>query len=331
MKKSKNFDGQRARNPVETDLSFSGTYWKMTKHWLFGKEIRRPTKPIEIVSLDRAVFEQPWPEGLRITWMGHSTVLIEIDGCRVLTDPVFEKRVSPSAIMGPKRFYPPPISRKELPPLDAVVISHDHYDHLEKSSIQALARTGVRFFMPLGIGAHLERWGVDPAQIFELDWWDSAETEDGVIKLTATPARHFSGRGLGMNKTQWASFVIAGPHNRVFFSGDNGFSPVFAEIGEKLGPFQLTLIESGAYGKLWPHVHLFPEQTVQAHIALRGELLMPIHWGTFNLAFHNWFDPPNRLLAAASESSVRVVIPRPGQMFEPSDPPATERWWEQDQ
>jgi quercetin dioxygenase-like cupin family protein len=168
--------------------------------------------------------------------------------------------------------------------------------------------------MPLGVGAHLEKWGVDPDQIIELDWWDSAQTASGDIQLVATPARHFSGRGMRMNNTQWASFVIIGPKHRVYFSGDTGPFPGFAEIGEKYGPFHFTMLKVGAYDENWPDIHLNPEQALAAHVALKGELLMPIHWGTFNLAFHNWFDPPNRLLSAATDPSIRIVIPRPGQM-----------------
>jgi L-ascorbate metabolism protein UlaG (beta-lactamase superfamily) len=329
MKKSTNFDGKQFKNQIETELGPSGSYWKMTKQWLFGKQIRRPQHPIPIVTLEKSAFETPAPQGLRITWMGHSSVLIEIDGRRVLTDPIWGKRISPFKHMGPKRFHPPPIPLENLPGLDAVIISHDHYDHLEKSAVLALAPSGVRFYMPLGVGAHLEKWGVDPVQIVELDWWDSAETVAGDIQLVATPARHFSGRGLSINKTQWASFVIKGPKNRIFFSGDSGPFPGFEEIGDKYGPFQITLIKIGAYDESWPYVHLNPEQALAAHATLKGELLMPIHWGTFNLAFHNWFDPPQRLLTAAAELSTRVAIPRPGQMFTVQDPPPIERWWEQ--
>jgi L-ascorbate metabolism protein UlaG (beta-lactamase superfamily) len=249
----------------------------------------------------------------------------------VLTDPVWSERASPFRILGPRRFHPPPIPLEGLPELDAVVISHDHYDHLEKASVLALAPTGVRFFMPLGVGAHMEKWGVDPGQIIELDWWDSAGSSSGDIQLVATPARHFSGRGLSMNKTQWCSFVIMGPKHRVYFSGDTGLFPGFAEIGERYGPFQLTMLKIGAYNESWPDIHLDPEQAVAAHVALRGELLMPIHSGTFNLAFHNWFDPPDRLVAAATESSVQIVVPRPGQMFAPTEPPPLERWWQQNE
>jgi L-ascorbate metabolism protein UlaG (beta-lactamase superfamily) len=329
MKKSKNFDGKRFINPIETNLNFSGKFWTMTKRWLGGNEVREPEAPLDIITLDKSAFEKPAPEGLRITWMGHSSVLVEIDGRRILTDPVWGLRASPGSLIGPKRFHPPPIALEDLPQLDAVIISHDHYDYLEKSTVLALAPSGVRFYMPLGVGAHFERWGISSDQIVELDWWESAKTESGDIQLVATPARHFSGRGFARNTSQWSSFVIMGPKNRVFFSGDSGPFPGFAEIGEKYGPFTLTMIKAGAYSESWPEVHLNPEQALAAHLALKGKLMMPIHWGTFNLAFHNWFDPPKRLLRAASEQSAKLVIPRPGQMFMPVDPPSIEHWWDQ--
>ena len=328
MKKSPHFDGKKFKNPIATDMtpSFRRTA-DMTFRWVKGKEVRRPHKEIPVVKLEKSSFDPGPPDGLRITWMGHSTVLIEIDGKRILTDPVWGKRSSPSSIAGPKRFHPPPIPLEELPPLDAVVISHDHFDHLEKKSVLALAQTGVRFFMPLGVGSHLEKWGVDPAQFVELDWWDQSSVDD--LQLVATPARHFSGRNpFSMNRTLWASFAIIGPKHRVYFSGDTGAFPGFAEIGDKYGPFDVTLIKIAAYDRTWPDIHLNPQQAVEAHLALKGDLLMPIHFGTFNLALHNWNEPPAWLEKSAGKKSVRLAIPRPGQMVDPANPPPVERWWE---
>ena len=247
----------------------------------------------------------------------------------IVTDPVWSKRCSPSSLTGPVRFHAPPIALGALPKLDAVVISHDHYDHLDMHAVRALAETGVRFFMPLGVGAHFEAWGIEASQIVELDWWDRAQAGGDEVELVATPGRHFSGRGLsvGSNVTQWACFAIVGPEHRVFFSGDTGAFPGFAEIGDRLGPFDATLIKIGAYAEDWPDIHLNPEQAVQAHQALGGRLLLPVHWGTFNLAYHAWNEPPERLLRAASKAGVSLALPRPGQMVEPSKPPSVEPWW----
>jgi L-ascorbate metabolism protein UlaG (beta-lactamase superfamily) len=243
----------------------------------------------------------------------------------VLTDPIWSERASPVGFAGPKRFWRPPLSLDELPALDAVVISHDHYDHLDQKTIEALGEREVRFFVPLGVGAHLERWGIAPERIAELDWWQQAKA--GALDLVAVPARHFSGRHLtDRDHTLWASWVIKGPDHRVFFSGDTGYHLEFAEIGERFGPFDITLMESGAYNAQWRDSHIGPEQALRAHRELRGELLVPIHWGTYNLAFHAWTEPAERILAAAARDEVRVAIPRPGDSVLP-DQPMVARWW----
>lgn len=261
-----------------------------------------------------------------MTWLGHSSLLIEIDGRRVLTDPVFSERCSPWTFYGPRRFHPPPIPLEELPALDLVLISHDHYDHLDYRTIVALNERVPRFVVPLGVGAHLAYWGVAQEKIIERDWWQSTDVAD--LRLIATPARHFSGRTLwDRDRTLWASWVIAGPRHRVYFSGDTAMLPQFTEIGKRYGPFDATMIEVGAYNAMWPDVHLGPEQAVQAHLMVRGRLLFPIHWGTFNLALHAWTEPVERLAVAATKYGVRWVSPRPGQWIEPAVPPAVQAWW----
>lgn len=261
-----------------------------------------------------------------VTWLGHSTLFIEVDGMRFLTDPVWGQRASPSDYYGPKRFYQPPLSLDALPHVDAVLISHDHYDHLDHRTIVELAKTEIPFLVPLGVGAHLEYWGVPKERIQEFDWWQ--ESQVGSVRLVATPARHFSGRHLlDRDHTLWTSWSVLGENGRVFFSGDTAMFPGFREIGDKLGPFDITLMELGAYSALWADVHLGPEQAVQAHIDLRGELMMGIHWGTFNLALHSWAEPPERLLAESKRRDVRVVIPKPGQSFNESTGADVVRWW----
>jgi L-ascorbate metabolism protein UlaG (beta-lactamase superfamily) len=262
---------------------------------------------------------------LAVTWYGHSTVLIEIDGRRVLVDPVWSERVSPSALIGPRRMHPVPMRLEELPPVDAVLISHDHYDHLDLPTVRRLAaRDQTPFLVPLGVGAHLRSWGVAPEQVVELDWNAQAKVRE--LTITCTEARHFSGRGLRRNTTLWSSWVIAGPQHGVFFGGDTGYTPAFAEIGARFGPFNLTLLPIGAYHERWPDVHMNPEEAVRAHGDLGGGLLVPVHWATFNLAMHDWSEPVRRLRAAAQRSGVRFAVPIPGQRFNPSDPPA-EDWW----
>jgi len=301
----------------------------MLSKWFSGTENREPKGPIPIVQLDRNSFATNPEPGVLITWLGHSTVLIEIDSYRILTDPVWSKRCSPSSLIGPTRFHPVPIELDQLPPLDAILISHDHYDHLDKTAICRLAQTGTPILVPLGVGAHLEKWGIDTTRFTEYDWWESDSLADGGLQLIATPTRHFSGRGWPgqTNSTLWMSWVIKTENHRVFFSGDTGEFPGLQQIGEKYGPFDLTCIKIAAYDPMWPDIHLNPEQAVAAHQSLNGGVLLPIHWGTFNLAFHDWNEPPERLLKAAAAENTQVIIPRPGQTVSIAKPPPAEFWW----
>jgi len=268
----------------------------------------------------------PSRSGLRVTWLGHSTVFLEMDGTRILTDPVWGERTSPVPGIGPRRWYAPPIALEELPRPQVVVISHNHYDHLDRPTIRRMKGWDTRFVVPLGVGASLMDWGIPEFRITELDWWQSALV--GGLEITCTPSRHASGRGLfDKDKTLWAGYAFRSAGHRVYFSGDTGFSPAFAEIGQRLGPFDLTLIEAGAYGQAWPDWHLGPEQAVRAHGLVRGRVLLPIHWGLFDLAAHGWTEPVERVLAAAGQVGATVVVPRPGEGIEPSDPRPLERWW----
>lgn len=306
--------------PERTDM------WSASVKWMKGAPHREPSGPVPVESRRAADYEQAPASGLRVTWLGHSSMLVELEGRRVLFDPVFGERCSPSSFYGPRRFFAPPLPVSELPELDAVVISHDHYDHLDQVTIEGLRDRGVEFVTPLGVGAHLELWGVPPERITELDWWQ--ETQLGELRLVSTPARHFSGRGLrDRNATLWSSWALIGREQRVYFSGDTAMFPGFQEIGERLGPFDLTMIEVGAYDAAWADVHLGPEQAVAAHQALRGKLMVPVHWGTFNLALHAWTEPAERLLVAAEKAGVRVVTPKPGGFVEPARETELVRWW----
>ena len=328
IQRSPNYRDGAFRNPDATSSTPKGGTMHMLRRWLGGKEQRVPPGPIPVVALTRANFDTTPASGLRATWLGHSSVLVEIDGARILLDPVWARRASPSSMIGPRRFFPPPLALEDLPPLDAIMTSHDHYDHLDRDVIRALAKSvaqsRARFVVPLGVGAHLERWGVAPARITELDWGES--TTVGPLTLTATPARHFSGRGLfDRNHTLWASWAVKGPVHTVFHSGDTGPFNGFGAIGLQHGPFDLTLMKIGAYDNAWPDIHLDPEQAVSAHEQLRGRVLLPIHWGTFNLAFHRWDEPADRIVAAATGTT--LVMPKPGESIEPGKPPAVNAWW----
>jgi len=304
-----------------------GVFYQMMKRQLFGDEERVPGSQIPVQTPDLSLFQTPVRGGLRAIWFGHASVLIELDGVRIFTDPVFADKVSPFTSVGPERFFTPPIPLSLLPKIDAVVISHDHYDHLDMSTVQFLKEKGTKFFVPLGIGAHLEKWGVPESQIVELDWWEKGKVGD--VEFICTPAVHYSGRGLFNRKsTLWSSWSLVGPKNKVFFSGDTGYSPHFSEIGKKLGPFDLTAIKIGAYDWTWEGIHMNPEDAVKANIDLNGKTMLPVHWGTFNLAIHEWKEPIVRTLKAANESKSNLVTPKPGQVVEIGSPFHSEAWWE---
>lgn len=316
--KSPAFRGDHFENLLPTNQPQIG---KLFSAYWNNHAITTPTDPLPVVFRKKEEFNDP---ELRVTWLGHSTLLIEIDGKRVLTDPVWGERTSPLTHFGPTRFHPPPLPWGELPSLDAIVISHDHYDHLDAPTIAALRDSSVRFIVPLGIGGHLEYWGIPRSRITELDWWQNARV--GELEIVSTPSRHFSGRGLARDKTLWTGFALLGPRHRVYYSGDTSMFPGFREIGERLGPFDLTMIEAGAYNALWADVHLGPEQAVEAHVLVRGKRLIPVHWGTFNLALHAWTEPPERVLVAARKKGVDVAVPRPGESVTLDAAPHV-AWW----
>ncbi len=318
--------GNKFLNPIPTDEAGLGKFVPILKEYINSQAETVPKHPLGPFKTDVSIYQQPPASGLRITWIGHSSLLIEIDGKRILTDPVWSERASFLSFMGPKRFFQAPLALNELPPLDAVLLSHDHYDHLDKNVIKYFAGKNIPFFCSKGVGYYLEKWGILRNFISELDWGDSAMITHDCI-LTATPARHFSGRGItGRNETLWSSFVIKTPGHNLFFGADSGWFPGFREIGDAYGPFDLTILEIGAYGKHWPDIHMGPEHAVSAHLALKGKLMMPIHWGTFNLATHAWDEPIERLLGYAKEKHIDLFIPEPGKPTEVKGS-LNSQWW----
>jgi L-ascorbate metabolism protein UlaG (beta-lactamase superfamily) len=255
--------------------------------------------------------------------LGHSTVLLKLRGQFFLTDPVFSLRASPLQWLGPKRFHAPPITLEDLPAITAVILSHNHYDHLDCAAVKALDAKTQLFLTPLGVGEALIKWGINADKIRQFDWWQGCEYAG--IHWVATPAQHFSGRGLNDgNITLWASWVIIDGDTRLFFSGDSGYFAGFKHIGERYGPFDVTLMETGAYNPAWAHVHMHPHETLQAHKDLQGRVLLPIHNGTFSLSIHAWYDPFERIAALADAENIHLCTPQMGELV---NIPAPARWW----
>ncbi len=306
-----------------------GDGWNMLSGQFFGNEIRIPpgSIPVHAIAPDALKTMPPAPS-LRAFWIGHASVYVEIDGLRMLIDPIFSEYASPFNF-GPRRFHPPPLSLDDLPPIDAVLITHDHYDHLDMRTIQHLASRRAVFFVPLGIGAHLKAWGVPDAQVRELEWWQERSLPG--VRIISTPSRHYSGRGLtDQSATLWTSWSVVGARHRFYVSGDTGYSDHFRAIGDRLGPFDLSFIKIGAYGPgaPWLDIHMSAEDAVRAHGDLRARRLFPVHWGTFNLAFHAWDEPIKRTVAAARASQVELLTPRVGEMIHADQPFPFNPWWE---
>ncbi|MCF6269200.1 MAG: MBL fold metallo-hydrolase [Melioribacteraceae bacterium] len=327
IKKSKNYKDGIFVNTIPT-VTMPGSY--LNTAWKFmidGSKFRTPIRTPVTEELDIDKFMLLESEEINAVWLGHATILIKIDDSIILTDPVFSKRVSPFSFVGPKRFFEPPISIEELPELDAIIISHDHYDHLDAASIKELDGKTKYFVVPLGIGAHLEKWGINSQKIIERNWWEKFQL-DNSIEIICTPARHFSGRGLlDRNKTLWASWVIKGEKRSLYFGGDTGIFPGFKDIGEKYGPFDITILPIGAYGENWPFIHLNPEEAVEAHINLNGDMLLPIHWGTFDLALHSWTEPAERLIVASKKANINFIIPKAGEIINKNSVAPSMKWW----
>jgi L-ascorbate metabolism protein UlaG (beta-lactamase superfamily) len=317
MKGSRAFAVDHFENAEPTGLMKVGPLTTL-RQWLFGTEQRAPNCPLSIVTDGSARLAVPPTSGLRITWLGHSTTLIEIDGANILSDPIWSDRASPSRWVGPRRFHPPPIALADLPRIDAVIVSHEHYDHLDMATVRALAPRGIPFHVPLGIGAHLESWGVPPSQIKEHDWWERAPVAAGV-EIVSTPARHFNGRGVPWRTgSLWTSWSIVGPKHRVFFSGDTGLTEAFREIARKNGPFDVALLEIGQYHPSWGDIHLGPMGALDAQTMLAAAAVFPIHWGTFELGFHAWSEPVETLTVEAARRGVPLLTPRLGEPVEPA-------------
>ena len=333
-------EGRRYLNPVPTTVGGFGLIFKVLPLYLSNKAETEPKVPLGPFRTDVRVYRRAPGSGLRVTWFGHSSMLLEIDGVKILIDPVWEERASPLQWFGPQRFFPPTMPLEQMPELDAVLISHDHYDHLGALTVGRLARMNVTaravWVTSAGVGKRLRRFGVQESRIAELDWGQSTEVAaaelGNAVKITAWPARHFSGR-LPWDRftTLWSSYVIEGPQHRVYFGADSGWWEGFAEIAAKYDGFDLTMLEIGAFHPLWAQIHLGPDGAARAYESMGGAekagLLMPIHWGMFNLALHGWRDPIERLEELADGNGLRLWTPEPGKPTEVVEGSGQTRWW----
>lgn len=319
-----NVDEQQFQNPQNTPLATGRSWVTIVSEYFFNGDERTPKEKLPEDHPDHSELNLKTNE-IRFMWFGHSTILLEIDKNRILIDPVFSNYASPVPGIA-KRFQPPVFTIEEIAKVDIVLISHDHYDHLDYETISKLATRDIHYIVPLGVGAHLEYWGIENKNITELDWWD--ETSFNGLKFACAPSQHFSGRGIfNGNTTLWASWAIRGKQQNVFFSGDSGYSDHYKEIGDRLGPFDLTFLESGAYSLDWKFVHQLPEEGVQAHIDLRGKFMVPVHWGMFDLALHSWFDPIVRVTNEAKKRGVSIIAPKLGQLVSTQYSYVQEEWW----
>jgi len=322
-------DGKFANTLPHPPLELGDVLDYITEQF-FGGETRIPPSAIPVSTFRPDTIKTQPSSGLRAIWLGHSSVYMELDGLRLLVDPVFSDYASPFNGIGPKRFHPPPIALADLPKIDAIIISHDHYDHLDMRTVRRLSAKGTRFFVPLGVGSHLDEWEVPKQQITELDWWESKEIKG--LTIVCTPAQHYSSRGIfDYKKTLWSSWSVIGPKHRVFYSGDTGFSNHFQRIGNQLGPFDLGIIRIGQYGPgaSWIYSNMDPEDAVKAHLAVQAHRMLPVHWGTFNIAFHDWDEPIKRAVKAARNLNVELVTPRVGEIVIAGEQFDSYSWWEE--
>lgn len=328
MANSEQFSDGKFHNKKDTSERMKfGNMVKIFSDFIFAERVDPvPTAPIPLKKIQENDFFVEDAEAVRFARLGHSTVMLQMGGKVWLIDPVFSERTSPVQWAGPKRFHPVPIDLEHLPPIEGVIISHDHYDHLDYDTILQMKDRVNHFITPLGVGARIAEWGISSEKIIQMDWWESKKI--GSVEFVATPAQHFSGRTLmDGDTTLWNSWVIRTEKDSVFFSGDTGYFDGFKEIGEKYGPFDVAFMECGAYNKNWSEIHMMPEETLQAFKDLDGKLMVPIHNGTFDLALHPWTDPMDRIMSLAQEENINILIPYMGQIVDDKSPSQTVAWW----
>jgi len=329
FEQSGHYENKKFINQIPTSLNMNfNKFVSVLRDYIGGIPNQVPKNPLPVLPVDSMTIVSKSDSLVRITWFGHSAFLLEIDGRNILIDPMFSNVPGPHPWLGPRRFSDGiPIEIEKLPQIDLVLFSHDHYDHLDYESVSKLKNKVKKFYVPLGVGSHLDAWAVERHKIHELNWWDEISLDE--LQFVCTPARHFSGRGIfDRNTTLWASWVIKSNRFAIYFSGDSGYGPHFKDIGEKYGPFNFAMLECGQYDERWESVHMMPEQTAQASLDLNADIIMPIHWGAFVLALHSWKDPLQRLTKKAQELNVKVITPKIGEQFTLNEPILNNNnWW----
>jgi L-ascorbate metabolism protein UlaG (beta-lactamase superfamily) len=324
IEKSPNYRDGIFQNQSETlVMAEKGSFFKTFMKFLNKPKDTKPPRPLPSVKTDLKNLPNGKPV---IIWFGHSSYLIKIDGKHILVDPVFSGYTAPFKMKSAKNFDGTNVyGVEDMPHIDVLLITHDHYDHCDYKTILKLQNKTTHIITSLGVGSHFEYWGINTNKVTELDWNDS--TEQGGFKFISMPARHFSGRSFKRAKTLWASFVLKGKDSSIYIGADSGYDTHFKEIGEKYGPFDLAILESGQYNEAWKAIHMMPEETVQASIEVKAKALMPVHWGKFSLALHPWNEPIERVIKKAEELNVDTFTPMIGEPITVGEKNQTKKWW----
>lgn len=324
----KSFINQDDDEVLKSQRKTTNNIWKILKQYFTSTEMLVPKHKLPEVTPDLAgLIESSSDANIKFIWLGHSSLLVRMGGKTLLLDPVLSSFASPINFIN-RRFQPPVLIPKQLPKIDFIVISHDHYDHLDQETVSYFAGTDTKFFVPLGLTSHLRKWGIQAEHITELDWWQHTKLADSEIELICTPAQHFSGRALSdKNATLWASWIVRTKTKSLYYSGDTGYSKHFKQIGDKYGPFDVSFIENGQYNKFWRKVHMLPAESAQAYFDLNSKTYVPVHWGMFNMSTHSWSDPIVQISALADELGINLVTPKLGELVTIPHNLPTQKWW----
>lgn len=324
IKRSSNYRSGSFQNFSPTPMKQEGiSYWKMMKEFFKKHPETAPISKLPFVKTDLRKLSS---SETSIVWFGHSSYLLRTSGKNILVDPVFSGNAAPFSFMVKAFPGSDEYKAEDMPEIDYLILTHDHYDHLDFKTIRKLRKDINKIYCSLGISSHLIYWGVEKEKITELDWWDTASLDQS-ITLTAAPARHFSGRGIKRGQSLWSSFILTTSEHNIYLGGDSGYDTHFKEIGKKYGPFDLAILEAGQYNVMWPLIHMMPEETVQAAVDLKAKVLLPVHWGKFRLGMHPWNEPIKRVLQKAEELDIDVISPMIGQVFSFGSPKLTKKWW----